>query len=80
MSFNTSLLRRHPIIKTYLQWRKNEIDKDTKDKALEVLQPYVNNIIQSSKFTEKQKEQITTTVNQQTVIYDSHKELIEEIL
>jgi hypothetical protein len=80
MSFNTSLLRRHPVIKTYLQWRNNELEKDIKDKALEVLQPCVDKVIESSKLTEKQKEQITISVKQQTGIYDSHKELIEEIL
>jgi hypothetical protein len=80
MSFNKSLLQRHPVVQAYLQWRKKEIESSTKQKALEVLEPYVNKVVEDTKLNDKQKEQVINTVNQQSSIYEKHKELINEII
>ena len=80
MSFNKSLLQRHPVVRAYLQWRKKEIESSTKQKALEVLEPYVNKVVKDTKLNDKQKEQVINTVNQQSSIYEKHKELINEII
>lgn len=80
MAFNQSLLQKHPVVSTYIQWRKNELDNETKEKALQVLQPYVNDVINQYTYSEKQKQQIDNLLKQQTKIYDTHKEIIEEIL
>lgn len=79
MTFNKHLLQKHPVIKTYLQWRKKELQGNTKEKALEILQPYVDKVVEETKFKEKQKEQVVVTINQQTNIYEKHKQLINEI-
>jgi DNA-binding protein H-NS len=80
MSFNKNLLQKHPIIKTYLQWQKKELETTTKQKALEILEPYVNKVVEETKFNDEQKEQVINTLNQQSNIYKKHKELINEVI
>lgn len=73
-----NIIRKHVIAKAHSQWRNNKLNTETKDKASQILQPVIENVIQENTFTEQTKEKIKNNALKQEEIYTSYNEKLKD--
>ena len=46
----------HPVLEAFVKWKNKELTDDVKQKALTVLEPYVQEVLDNKKLTAEQKK------------------------
>jgi hypothetical protein len=68
----------HPVLEAFAKWKNKELTNDVKQKALTVLEPYVQDVLDNKKLTEEQKQKISNTAEKFVLIIDKHVNTIEK--
>jgi hypothetical protein len=68
----------HPVLEAFVKWKNKELTDDVKQKALTVLEPYVQDVLDNKKLTEEQKQKITDKAEKFVLIIDKHVNTIEK--
>lgn len=68
----------HPVLEAFLKWRNKELTDDVKQNALNILEPYVQEVLDNKKITEEQKQKISDTAEKFVQIIDKHVNVIEK--
>jgi len=68
----------HPVLEAFVKWKNKELTDDVKQKALTVLEPYVQDVLDNKKLTEEQKQKISNTAEKFVLIIDKHINTIEK--
>jgi hypothetical protein len=68
----------HPVLEAFAKWKNKKLTDDVKQKALTVLEPYVQDVLDNKKLTEEQKQKISNTAEKFVLIIDKHVNTIEK--
>ena len=68
----------HPVLEAFIKWKNKELTDDVKQNALNILEPYVQDVLDNKKLTEEQKQKISNTAEKFVQIIDKHVNVIEK--